>query len=93
MLWFLFRWLFWRPRYTYEIVVGTSFASAHEAAKSAELKTNSAGGEAISIAADAMCCAIPAAPGGEGDKGGAASISFAPQPGTVEWDVYVLIRK
>jgi hypothetical protein len=56
MLWRLFRWLFWRPRYTYQIVVGKSHASADEAAKNAELQINNSGGEAIGIAADGMCC-------------------------------------
>ncbi len=56
MLWRLFRFLFWRPRYSYSVVVGKSHASADEAAKSAELQTQNSGGEAIGIAASAMCC-------------------------------------
>lgn len=47
-------WLIWKP--SYEIVSSQSFASAEEAAKSAQIQTNSAGGEAIGIAADAICC-------------------------------------
>jgi hypothetical protein len=89
MFWFFFRWLFWRPRYRYEIVVGTSHASAEEASRSAQLKTNASGGEAISIAADALCCADKAGKAG-GSEGGAASPGPASQ--RVEWDVYVLVR-
>ncbi len=77
MFWFLLRSLFWRPRYTYKILVGRSNASAADAAKSAELQVNNAAGsgwEAISIAADALCCA--------GEEGGAGA----------EWDVQVLLR-
>lgn len=77
MFWFLFRWLFWQPRYRYRIVVGHSFASADEAARSAELQTNNLGGEAIAIAADGLCCG-----GGE----------LGPTVGRAEWDVYVLVR-
>jgi hypothetical protein len=76
MLWRFFSWLFWRPRFRYEIVVGTSHASAEEAASSAQLKANAAGGEVIGIAADAMCCAAE-------EVGG---------PPTDEWDVYLAIR-
>jgi hypothetical protein len=96
MLWFFFRWLFWRPRFSYEIVVGTSHASAEEAARSAQLKTNAAGGEAIGIAADALCCADSV--GGVADGGGneagvaLAGPAIAVGSGSVEWDVYVLIR-
>jgi hypothetical protein len=78
MFWFFFRWLFWRPSYTYKIVVGRSNASAAEAAKSAELQVNNAttsGWEPIGIAADALCCA--------GEEGGAGA----------EWDVQVCLRK
>lgn len=47
-------WLIWRPKY--EIVSAQSFTSAENAARSAQIKTNAAGGEAIGIAADAICC-------------------------------------
>jgi hypothetical protein len=57
MLWKLLRFLFWRPRYVYSVVVGKSHASADEAAKSAELQVQNSGGEAVGIAASAMCCA------------------------------------
>ncbi len=50
------RWIFWWWPRSYEIVLGTSFATAEEAAKSAQLKTNAAGGRAIGIAADAIVC-------------------------------------
>ena len=56
MLWFFFRWLFWRPRYRYEIVATQSFASADDAAAGAKIKANAAAGEVIGIAADALCC-------------------------------------
>ncbi len=49
-------WIFWWIRRRYQIVVGTSFATAEEAARSAELKPNAAGGRAIGIAADAIVC-------------------------------------
>jgi hypothetical protein len=45
----------WWPR-TYEIVLGTSFATAEEAARSAQIKANAANGRAIGIAADAIVC-------------------------------------
>lgn len=51
------RWLFWRPRYSYSVIVGKSHASADEAAKNAELQVQNSGGEAVGIAASAMCCA------------------------------------
>ena len=96
MFWFFFRWLFWRPRYRYQIVVGKSFASADEAAASAQLKTNAAGGEAIAIAADALCCADKVGGLGNefGGEGGAALAgpAIAISTHAVEWDVYVLIR-
>ena len=47
-------WLLWKPRY--EIVSAQSFASAEEAARSAQIKVNATLGEAIAIAADAICC-------------------------------------
>ena len=59
-----------------QIVVGTSHASGDEAARSAQNQANAAGGEAIGIAADAMCCPATEAGG---------------QPGDV-WNVYVMIR-
>jgi hypothetical protein len=49
-------WIFWWTNRSYQIVVGTSFASAEEAARSAEFKTNAAAGRAIGIAADAIVC-------------------------------------
>ena len=50
------RWLFWWRSHSYEIILGQSFASAEEAARSAQLKLNAAGGKAIGISADAMVC-------------------------------------
>jgi hypothetical protein len=50
------RWIFWWMKPSYEIVVGQSFATAEEAAKSAQIKTNASGGRVIGIAADAMVC-------------------------------------
>jgi len=49
-------WIFWWLKPSYEIVVGQSFASAEEAAKSAQLKTNASRGRVIGIAADAIVC-------------------------------------
>jgi hypothetical protein len=49
-----FRWLIWGPRY--QIISSQSFASAEEAAASAKIKMDAAGGEPIAIAADALCC-------------------------------------
>ena len=49
-MWRLWRWLV-RPQYRYSIVVGTSHASAEEAARDAQLKVNAQAGEAIGIAA------------------------------------------
>jgi hypothetical protein len=44
----------------YEIVVGKSFASAQEAARSAQVQVNKGKGKAIGIAADAIvCCKNP----------------------------------
>jgi len=44
----------------YEIVVGRSFASAQEAARSAQVQVNKSKGKAIGIAADAIvCCKNP----------------------------------
>jgi len=47
---------FWWIKPVYKIEVGTSFASAEEAARSAEIKANGAGGFAVDIAADAIVC-------------------------------------
>jgi hypothetical protein len=58
MFWW-FRKLFWWPQWKYEMVVGTSFASAEEAMRNAMLAAQKAGGDPISIAADAMCCSDP----------------------------------
>jgi hypothetical protein len=90
MLWWFWRWVFWRPQFSYQIVVGTSHASADEAAKNAELKTNNSGGEAIGIAADAMCCTGRTAGLGDESAVGPGVITGA-RPG-IEWNVYVLIR-
>ena len=76
---------------TYEIVVGSSFASAEEAAKSAQIKVNASTGEVIGIAADAMCCCGQGVPKGPESKGGAALVVTG-RPCSAEWDVYVLIR-
>jgi hypothetical protein len=81
MLWRFFRWLRftpWQPRYRYQILVGTSHASADEAATNAQLRANAAQGEVLDIAADALCC-------GEGEVG-------ADGTGSAEWNVYVLVR-
>ena len=56
MFWWL-RKLFWWPRYTYEIAVGKSHASAEEAEKNALIQAGRIGGEIVGIAASAMCCA------------------------------------
>ena len=56
MFWWLWRFVFWWPRYTYNIVVGTSHASAEEAERSALINAQRAGGEIVGIAASAMCC-------------------------------------
>lgn len=64
MFWWL-RKLFWWPRWTYLVVIGTSHASAEEAKADAFLKAQAAGGEMIAIAADAMCCG--------GEEGGAGA--------------------
>ena len=64
MLWRFFRFFFWRPRYTYSILTGTSHASSQEAARNAELQVQNSGGEAIGIAADAMCCSKDDSAGG-----------------------------
>ncbi len=77
MLWRFFRWL-WQPRYRYQILVGTSHASAEEAAANAQLRANAAQGEVLDIAADALCC-------GEGEVGAGGT-------GSAEWNVYVLVR-
>lgn len=76
MLWWLFRWLFWQPQYRYDIAIGTSHASAEEAAASAKIHAGTLGGEWVALAADALCC---------------APTEEAPQGG-VEWDVYILVR-
>jgi hypothetical protein len=55
MFWFL-RKLFWWPRWTYDIVVGSSHASAEEAERNALIQAGKAGGEIVGIAASAMCC-------------------------------------
>jgi hypothetical protein len=57
MLWWLWRTIFWWPGFTYDIVVGTSHASAEEAERSALINAQRAGGEIVGIAASAMCCA------------------------------------
>ena len=49
-------WFLWWLQPTYEIVLGQSFATAEDAAMQAQLKTNSAGGTAIGIAASALVC-------------------------------------
>ncbi len=50
------QWIFPWLRPSYQIVLGQDFASAHNAAKQAELKTNATPGRAIGIAADALVC-------------------------------------
>ncbi len=50
------RWIFFWMKPIYSIVSVHSFASADEAAKNAELRTNSTPGRAIGIAADALVC-------------------------------------
>ncbi len=64
MFWWLRR-IFWWPRYNYNIVVGTSHASAEEAEKNALIQAQRAGGDIIGIAASAMCCG--------GENGGAGA--------------------
>jgi hypothetical protein len=64
MFWWL-RKLFWWPRYTYDIAVGRSNASAEEAERNALIQAGRAGGEIIGIAASAMCCG--------GENGGAGA--------------------
>jgi hypothetical protein len=63
MFWWI-RKLFWWPRYTYDIVVGSSHASAEEAERNALIQAGRAGGEIIGIAADAMCCSKDDSGGG-----------------------------
>jgi hypothetical protein len=80
MLWWLWQWVFWWPRYSYQIVVGRSFVSAEEAERNALVQAQGTGWEIIGIAASAMCCAAI-------EHGG-------PPPGQrPEWDVYLLLRK
>jgi hypothetical protein len=55
MLWWLFRWLIWQPRYEYRIVAGTSRVSADDAAAKASITTACTGREQIGIAADGIC--------------------------------------
>jgi hypothetical protein len=55
MFWWLWRFLFWWPRYIYNIVVGTSHSSAEEAERSALINAQRAGGEIVGIAASAIC--------------------------------------
>lgn len=63
MFWFL-RKLFWWPRWTYSIAVGTSHASAEEAKANALIQAGKIGGEIIGIAAADMCCQNEAVTGG-----------------------------
>jgi hypothetical protein len=68
MFWWLLRVLFWWPRFTFNIVVGTSHTSAEEAERSALINARDAGGEIVGIAASAMCCGgEEGSPGAEWD--------------------------
>lgn len=78
MLWWLFRWVFWYPRYRTQIFLGTSHASADDAMSSALVKAKASGGEIIAIAADAMCCGF--------------NLDDPQGKGGAEWDVYLLVR-
>lgn len=77
--------------YRYEILVGTSYASADEAARAAQVKLNAQPGIAVGIAADAMCCSSQGSHGDDAE-GGARGVVVARQNPGLEFNVYVLVR-
>jgi hypothetical protein len=66
MFWWL-RKLFWWPRYTYQIAVGSSHASAEEAKQNALIQAGKIGGTIMDITASAMCCSGEQGSGAEWD--------------------------
>ena len=59
MFWRWLAWWFSRRPPAYTILVGRSFASAAEAAASAQVQLNASPGWPIGIAASALCCEDP----------------------------------